>query len=118
MRLVVDLLLEIERPGARLVRRRRRWIVAQFGVVHRKVDRVDAKPVNPALQPEAHDTQQRVLHVAVVDVELRLRAEEIMEIILAEQRVPRQIGRTSCRERVCQYGWISVGAVSVKKKIN
>src|SRR3546814_66963 len=123
MRLVVDLLLEIERPGARLVRRRRRWIVAQFGVVHRKVDRVDAKPVNPALQPEAHDTQQRVLHVAVVDVELRLRAEEIMEIILAAPRVPRpgraaehrlpvgrrrpvgpgKIGSASCRERVCQY---------------
>src|SRR3546814_18756067 len=103
MRLVVDLLLEIERPGARLVRRRRRWIVAQFGVVHRKVDRVDAKPVNPALQPEAHDTQQRVLHVAVVDVELRLRAEEI------------KIGRASCRERVCQSVWISVVDGTFKK---
>src|SRR3546814_3598908 len=29
----------------------------------------------------------------------------------------RQIGRASCRERVCQYVWISVGAVGVKKKI-
>src|SRR3546814_16452890 len=27
-----------------------------------------------------------------------------------------QIGRASCRERVCQYGWISVFAVSLKKK--
>src|SRR3546814_19649104 len=27
-----------------------------------------------------------------------------------------QIGRTSCRERVCQVGEISVGAVSLKKK--
>src|SRR3546814_19600598 len=27
-----------------------------------------------------------------------------------------QIGRASCRERVCQYVWISVGAVSLKKK--
>src|SRR3546814_7323175 len=63
--------------------------VCSSDLVHRKVDRVDAKPVNPALQPEAHDTQQRVLHVAVVDVELRLRAEEIMEIILAAPRVPR-----------------------------
>src|SRR3546814_2163881 len=63
------------------------------------------------------------LHVAVVDVELRLRAEEIMEIILAAPRVPRpgraaehrlpvgrrrpvgpgKIGSASCRERVCQY---------------
>src|SRR3546814_14826488 len=28
----------------------------------------------------------------------------------------RQIGRASCRERVCQYVWISVVAVSLKKK--
>src|SRR3546814_21162476 len=27
----------------------------------------------------------------------------------------RQIGRASCRERVCQYVWISVVAVSLKK---
>src|SRR3546814_20571717 len=27
-----------------------------------------------------------------------------------------EIGRASCRERVCQYGSISVGAVSLKKK--
>src|SRR3546814_16120455 len=27
-----------------------------------------------------------------------------------------QIGRASCRERGCQYGEISVGAVSLKKK--
>src|SRR3546814_16413014 len=26
-----------------------------------------------------------------------------------------EIGRASCRERVCQYGWISVVAVSLKK---
>src|SRR3546814_12543261 len=29
-----------------------------------------------------------------------------------------QIGRASCRERVCQYGEISVVAVSLKKKYN
>src|SRR3546814_14194252 len=27
-----------------------------------------------------------------------------------------KIGRASCRERVCQYGWRSVVAVSLKKK--
>src|SRR3546814_19666485 len=27
-----------------------------------------------------------------------------------------QIGRESCRERVCLYGWIAVGAVDLKKK--
>src|SRR3546814_867431 len=29
---------------------------------------------------------------------------------------PDEIGRASCRERVCQYVWISVVAVSLKKK--
>src|SRR3546814_16168351 len=27
-----------------------------------------------------------------------------------------EIGRASCRERVCQYGWIAVGPVSLKKQ--
>src|SRR3546814_20279897 len=30
--------------------------------------------------------------------------------------VPLEIGNASCREDVCQYGWISVVAVSLKKK--
>src|SRR3546814_19248407 len=29
---------------------------------------------------------------------------------------PAALGRASCRERVCQYVWISVGAGSLKKK--
>src|SRR3546814_16701836 len=33
-----------------------------------------------------------------------------------EMEVPVEIGRASCRERVCQYVWISVVAVSLKKK--
>src|SRR3546814_3088085 len=35
------------------------------------------------------------------------------------ERVPVrfEIGRASCREGVCQYGWISVVAVSLKKQI-
>src|SRR3546814_13728295 len=31
-------------------------------------------------------------------------------------RLSREIGRESCRERVCQYGVISVVAVTLKKK--
>ena len=89
MRLVVDFQLKIERPGADLVRRRRRRIVAQFGIVHRKIDRVDAEPVDAAVEPEADHVQQRILHRAIVDVELRLGPEEIVHIILAAPRVPR-----------------------------
>src|SRR3546814_11822460 len=32
------------------------------------------------------------------------------------QALPVEIGRASCRERVCQYVWISVVAGSLKKK--
>src|SRR3546814_18008998 len=34
---------------------------------------------------------------------------------LGEARAVAQIGRASCRERVCQYGEISVGGISLKK---
>src|SRR3546814_15769126 len=34
----------------------------------------------------------------------------------AEFGHPLEIGRASCRERVCQYVWIPVVAVSLKKK--
>src|SRR3546814_12646664 len=37
------------------------------------------------------------------------------EAVVGEDR--RRIGRASCRERVCQYVYISVVAVSLKKKI-
>src|SRR3546814_13653428 len=35
---------------------------------------------------------------------------------LHEEMKPHKIGRASCRERVCQYVWISVVAGSLKKK--
>src|SRR3546814_14655753 len=40
------------------------------------------------------------------------------EILRMQRNVADEIGRASCRERVCQYGSISVGAVALKKKIN
>src|SRR3546814_18880934 len=32
------------------------------------------------------------------------------------EMIEKEIGRASCRERVCQYVWISVAAVTLKKK--
>src|SRR3546814_835163 len=40
----------------------------------------------------------------------------IVALVCALVLWPTQIGRASCRERVCQEVWISVGAVSLKKK--
>src|SRR3546814_3811194 len=58
----------------------------------------------------------RPLDLALLDrCEGHLRAEIVQHVARAEEFVL-QIGRASCRERVCQYGWISVVAVALKKK--
>src|SRR3546814_12409257 len=51
-----------------------------------------------------------VLHVDVLGV--RALAQEALRAFFAQH----EIGRASCRERVCQYVWVSVVAVAVKKK--
>ena len=88
MRHVVDPALEIERARARPVGRGRGRIVAQLRIVHREIERVDPEPVDPAVEPEARHREHRVLHCGIVHVELRLAAEEIVQIILPPTRVP------------------------------
>ena len=87
MRLVVDMLLEVERPRALPAARRGR-IVPKIRVVHREVDRVDAKPVDAPVQPEPSSAEQSVLHIAIVQIEVGLFFEEIVQVILAPPRVP------------------------------
>ncbi len=87
VRLVVQVQLKIEGPRTLAARRRRR-IIAQLGVVHREVDRIDAEAVDAAAEPKACDVQQRILHGQVVDVEIRLIGQKIVEIILAAPAVP------------------------------
>src|SRR3546814_12695842 len=57
--------------------------------------------------PDAHRRVQRVLEVQA--------RESMCSRIQFGNRRP-EIGRASCRERVCQYVSISVVAVSLKKK--
>src|SRR3546814_11542905 len=47
----------------------------------------------------------------------KILALTFIDTLLSSQRT-RKIGRASCRERVCQYVYISVVAVSLKKKNN
>src|SRR3546814_19923344 len=42
----------------------------------------------------------------------------LLSYLFQHQVRPEQIGRASCRERVCQYVWITVHAVSLIKKEN
>src|SRR3546814_20512007 len=52
--------------------------------------------------------------VAAIQLDpVKLDAVVTLEI---DERYTDQIGRETCRERVCQYVWISVGAGYVKKK--
>src|SRR3546814_19502900 len=54
-----------------------------------------------------------------VDIDVDLGRRKIDKQRHHGMSVPSQkIGRASCRERVCQYGEISVVAVSLKKKKN
>jgi hypothetical protein len=57
-------------------------VVAQLLVVEVEVDRVEAEPVDPAIQPEARDGQQFVLHLGVVQVQVGLLLEEVVQVIL------------------------------------
>src|SRR3546814_19786390 len=56
-------------------------------------------------QPSVHRKQGRL------DAKTEHEAEEHQPCAQIQE-----IGRASCRERVCQYGMISVVAVSIKKK--
>ncbi len=88
MALVVKPLLEVEGAAAGPVGRGSSRIVAQFGIVHREVERIDAEPVHTAIKPEARNVQQGILHCGQMHVELRLAAEEIVQIVLAAPGVP------------------------------
>ena len=88
MRLAVALDLEIKGAGAGAAIVGGERIVAQVGIVHRMVERIEAEAVHPAIQPETHDVQQRILNHRVVDVKLGLAGEELVHIILAPSRVP------------------------------
>ena len=61
-------------------RARRRRLVAQLGVLHHPVDRVDAEPVRAALEPEADDALHRLHHLRVAPVEVGLLRVERVQV--------------------------------------
>ena len=88
--LVVGVELVIERARARdAVVQRRRRIVAEAGIEHHEVDRIDTEAVDAPLQPEAGDVEERLLYRRMVAVNLRLLLQEVVHVILAAARVPR-----------------------------
>src|SRR3546814_10985321 len=61
----------------------------------------------------AEEMQSRGYRVDVVDS----KAGRDHNSMVLDKYGNGEIGRASCRERVCQYGYISVVAVSIKQKM-
>src|SRR3546814_12100004 len=78
------------------------------------LDRVQHRPGEAAVDPGA---QPRHMHLDPVGAGVEVDPPYGLEQGLARDRATghAQIGRASCRERVCQYVSISVVAVSLKK---
>jgi hypothetical protein len=54
-------------------------------------DRVHAEAVHPHLEPEAHDLPGLLAHRGVVEVQVRLVAEEAVPVVRLRDRVPRPV---------------------------
>ena len=63
-------------------------VVLQRRVVEVVVHRIQPKAIHTQLQPETHVGQQRVLHLPVVKVQVRLAGQEIVQVILHPPGVP------------------------------
>ncbi len=61
---------------------------AAFGRGRIMVHGIQPEAVDTAIQPEAHRIEQRVLHRRVVEIEVRLRGEELVHKILLAHPVP------------------------------
>jgi len=109
LRLVVELPLEADRRRGR-ARVRRGRVVGEARIVRDIIDHVETEAVDAAVEPKTGDVQDRVLHFGIVEVQVRLRTEEVVQIILAalgrpgpgraaEARLP-IVGRGAVRLRV------------------
>ncbi len=83
--------------GVRIVRaeaaphpllRRLGRVVAQLCVVEAEVDRIQAEAIHAAVQPEAHIVQGGLLHVRVMEVQVRLVDQEVVQVVLLAARLP------------------------------
>ena len=110
--LVVDMLLETIRVGIRHVMRRRalgRRIVAQLGVVEIVVAGIEPKSVHPAIEPEAHRLDQGIANFGRMEIDVRLRCQEAVHIILHPHPVPFPGWAPEDRQPVVGRGAVGLG---------
>ncbi len=63
-------------------------VVAQLRVVETEIDRIQAEAVDATVQPELHVVQRGLLHRRVVEIQVRLRRQEVVQVVLAPARLP------------------------------
>src|SRR3546814_19486659 len=77
-----------------------------------RIDEVTARIVDALVEAAVLVGERRILVEQVVDAQAKI----VLDTILFAEAEADEIGRGSCRARVCQYVSISVIAVSLKKK--
>ena len=107
LRLVVQGLLEVRGASPLPPARQRRRVVAELAVVHREVDGIEAEAVHPAVEPEPHALEQRVLNCGVVHVQVGLLGQEVVHEVLAAAGVPGP--RRAAEQRLPVVRWGAVG---------
>ncbi|MNX95020.1 hypothetical protein D3C86_1272730 [compost metagenome] len=90
-----------------LVEKRR--VVAQKLVVEIVVDGIEPETVHAAIQPEAHGFEKSILNLGIVKIQVRLRGEEAVHVILLAHAVPfpgrsAEHGKPVCRRRAIRLG--------------
>jgi len=91
------------------LRRRLGRVVAQQAVVKTEVDGIQAQPINATIQPEAHDIEHRSAYFRVVKVQVRLRSQKVVQVILATTRFPLPGDTTENRQPVVRRAAVGLG---------
>ncbi|MNN07338.1 hypothetical protein D3C81_1201620 [compost metagenome] len=63
-------------------------VVAQLRVMEAEVDRIQAEAIHAPVQPEAHVVQGRLLHLRMVEIQIRLVHQEVVQVVLLAARLP------------------------------
>ena len=82
----------------------RRRVVAQLGVLQDPVERVDAEAVDAAVQPEAQHLAERLGHLGVAPVQVRLLGIEGVQVPAPGRRVARPRRAAERRRASCSAG--------------